>query len=131
MKKKTPKNNSTNKDIVAEIEERFKRHTGVLMEQMQKEVRTVAEGHSGIMRKLDEHDDRFAKIESEVGSLQSEVGSLRSEVGSLRSEVGSVKSELQYVKAAVMDTNQTAKSIEKKLDNHETRISKLEEKIHA
>ena len=117
MAKKAPKNNSKNKDIVAEIEERFKRHTGVLMEQMQKEVRTVAEGHSGIMRKLDEHDDKFAKIESEVGSL--------------RSEVGSVKSELQYVKAAVMDTNQTAKSIEKKLDNHETRISKLEEKIHA
>ncbi|MFH1996776.1 MAG: hypothetical protein ABIJ27_07295 [Candidatus Omnitrophota bacterium] len=124
MKEKTPKNNPDNKDIITEIKKEFKRHTGVLMEQMQKEVRTVAEGHSGIIQKLDEHDERFTKIESEVGSI-------RSEVGSIRSEVGSVKSELQYVKAAVMDTNQTVKSVEKKLNNHETRISKLEEKVHT
>lgn len=88
------------------------RETSVLLEKIHSEVKTVAEGHSGIIRKLDEHDGRFDKIESEAGSL--------------RTEVGSVKSELQYVKAAVMDTNQTVKSIEKKLDNHETRISKLE-----
>jgi septal ring factor EnvC (AmiA/AmiB activator) len=110
MAKKTHKNNPDNKDMITEIKEEFKRHTGVLMEQMRKEVQTVAEGHSGIMRKLDEHDERFDKIESEVGS---------------------VKSELQYVKAAVMDTNQTVKAIEKKLDDHETRLSKVEEKVHA
>ena len=93
------------------------RETRVLLEKIHSEVKTVAEGHSGIIRKLDEHDERFDKIESEVGSL--------------RTGVGSVKSELQYVKAAVMDTNQTVKSIEKKLDNHETRISKIEEKVHT
>jgi hypothetical protein len=30
-----------------------------------------------------------------------------------------------------MDTNQTVKAIEKKLDDHETRLSKVEEKVHA
>ena len=98
------KKNSSDKKYDAE------RETNVLLEKIHSEVKTVTEGHSGIMRKLNEHDTRFAKIESEVGS---------------------VKSELRYVKAAVMDTNQTVKSIEKKIDEHNTRITKLEEKVHA
>jgi len=88
------------------------RETRVLLEKIHSEVKTVAEGHNGIIRKLDERDERFAKIESELGLV--------------KSTVGSVKSELEYVKMAVMDTNKSVKSIEKKLDNHDTRISKLE-----
>jgi uncharacterized coiled-coil DUF342 family protein len=81
----------------------FERETRVLLEKIHSEVKTVAEGHSTIVNKLNEHDKRFNTVES----------------------------ELDTVKMAVMDTNQTVKSIEKKLDNHEERISKLEEKVHA
>ena len=100
--KKKEKNNTTNQGVISRIKGEFKRHTTVLMEHMTKEVKTVAEGHSAIIRKLDERDKRFGKVES----------------------------ELQSVKMAVMDTNQTVKSIEKKINNHETRIQKLESVSH-
>ncbi len=125
MKKRAKKNTSnTNKSIISEIKEEFKRHMGTLMEQVHKEVKTVGEGHSSLSGKID-------KIGSEVEIVKSELGIVKSEVGIVKSEVGSVKSELKSVKMAVMDTSQTVKSIEKKLDNHGTRIIKLEEKVHA
>ena len=82
--KKTPKNNSKNKNIITEIKEEFKRYTGVLMEQMRKEVQTVAERHSTIISKLNEHDKRFNEHDKRFNR---------------------VELELQYVKAAVMDTS--------------------------
>ncbi len=114
---KKAKKSNTNKSIISEIKEEFKRHMGALMEQMRKEVKTVGEGHSSLSGK--------------INKIGSEVEIVRSELGIVKSEVGSIKSELQSVKMAVIDTNQTVKSIGKKLDNHETRISKLEEKVHA
>lgn len=102
MKKENRKTNPKD-DVISEIREEFKRHTTALMEHMTKEVKTVAEGHGIIIKKLEEHDKKFTKIES----------------------------ELDTISMAVMDTSQTAKSIEKKLDNHEARIVKLEEKVHA
>ncbi|OGW76062.1 MAG: hypothetical protein A2Z72_01685 [Omnitrophica bacterium RBG_13_46_9] len=91
------KKNSSDKKCDSE------RETRVLLEKIHSDVKTIAEGHSTIVNKLNEHDNRFNKIESEV----------------------------ETVKMAVMDTNQRVKSIEKKLDDHETHLSKVEEKVHA
>ena len=111
---KKSKKNSANKSIVSEIKEEFKRHMGTLMEQMRKEVKTVAEGHSTIIRKLEEHDDKFESIDKRFNK---------------------VESELHSVKMAVVDNSHGIDKIEKKLDenlnNHEKRITKLEEKVHA
>jgi len=102
-KKTNPKSN-----VILEIREEFKRHTTALMEHMTKEVKTVAEGHGILVKRLDRVESKVDKIESDLSG---------------------VKSELNTISMAVMDTNQRVKSIENKIDNHETRIKKIEEKI--
>jgi len=82
--------------------------TRVLLEAISQQVQVVAEGHGTIIRKLDEHDKKFDVIEKQIGGL---------------------KSDVEIIKVAVMDTNQRVKTIEKKLDNHEIRITKLEVKV--
>ena len=84
------------------------RETRVLLEAINQQVQIVAEGHGTIIRKLDEHDKKFDVIEKQIGGL---------------------KSDVEIIKVAVMDTNQRVKTIEKKLDNHEIRITKLEVKV--
>lgn len=42
------------------------RETRVLLEQIHSEVKTVSEQHGSIMGKLQEHDQRFEKIESKL-----------------------------------------------------------------
>ena len=82
------------------------RETRVLLEKIHSDVKSIAEGQTS-------NSERLTRIENTVN------------------ELSTIKNEVQYIKMAVMDTNQTVKSIEKKLDNHETRISKLEEKVRA
>jgi peptidoglycan hydrolase CwlO-like protein len=121
---KNNKNSESKKDIVAEIREEFKRHATILMEHMTKEVKTVAEGHSALAKKLEDHDKRFDRIESDLTNVKSELHKVKSDVSSIRSE-------LTAVSAAVMDTSQSVKAIEKKIGDHETRITKAEEKVFA
>ncbi len=112
MKKNENKNEANSKEIIAEIEKRFDRHTNILAEQMRHDVKTVAEGHSIVIKKLEDHDKKFVELDKKIGK---------------------VESELHSVKMAVMDTGHRVDRIEKKLDeslgNHEKRITKLEEKV--
>ena len=80
------------------------RETRVLLEKIYSDVKTIAEGQTSNTQRLD-------RIESAV------------------SELGGLKSDVEMIKVAVMDTNQRVKTIEKKLDNHEIRITKLEVKV--
>ncbi len=99
--KKNDKKTEPKNDVITEMKEEFKRHTTALMEHMTKEVKIVAEGHGVLAKRLD----------------------------NIESDLTGVKSDLDIVKTVVMDTNQRVKVIEKKFDNHETRITKLEEKV--
>jgi predicted nucleic acid-binding Zn-ribbon protein len=82
----------------------LERETRVLLEKIYSDVKTIAEGQTSNTERLD-------RIESAV------------------SELGGLKSDVEMIKVAVMDTNQRVKVIEKKIDNHEIRITKLEEKV--
>ena len=94
------KNNKTPQAQTADSE----RQTRVLLENIYSDVKTIAEGQTSNTQRLD-------RIESAV------------------SELGGLKSDVEMIKVAVMDTNQRVKVIEKKIDNHEIRITKLEEKM--
>lgn len=77
------------------------RETRVLLEDIRKQVQTVAEGHGAIMRKLDEH----------TGLLTDH------------------SQRLDRIETVLTDTNKRVKTIEKKVDSHDTRITKIEEKV--
>ena len=129
MKKIAKKNETSNNDIIAEIDKRFERHTNVLMEQMKHEVKTVAEGHSILVKKLD-------KVESEIGEIKKDVHELKNDmaivkpalernckdVQGLKQDMREVKSELGSVKMIVMN-------ISHEINDHEKRIKKVEEKV--
>jgi len=80
------------------------RETRVLLEEIRQQVQTVAEGQTS-------SSDRLIRIETVV------------------TELIDLKSDVGMIKTVVTDTNERVKSIEKKLDNHEKRITKLEEKV--
>ncbi|MFH1777527.1 MAG: hypothetical protein ABH952_08235, partial [Candidatus Omnitrophota bacterium] len=85
--------------------EEIKRHNKVLMEHMEKQVKTVAEQYGSMMNKLEDHDEKFERIGS----------------------------ELETVKMAVLENSRKIDRVEKKLDtniaNHKKRITKIEEKV--
>jgi len=113
-------------DIATKIKEEFKRHTNVLMEQMRHEVKTVAEGHADLMRKLEEHDARFDNMDKRFDGVNVRL------VGYDKRFV-KLESELQTIGKDVMETSDDVKRLEKKLDenleNHEKRITMLEDKV--
>ena len=108
MKKNAKKNETSNNDLIVEIDKRFERHTNILMEQMKHEVKTVAEGHSILVKKLD-------KVESEIGEIKNDVQGLKQDMREVKSELGSVK-------MIVMN-------ISHEINDHEKRIKKVEEKV--
>ena len=77
------------------------RETRVLLEDIRQQVKIVAEGHGTIIKKLEDHDKKFEQIDQRFDRMET----------------------------VLTDTNVRVKSIEKKLDNHETRIAKVEEKV--
>jgi hypothetical protein len=50
------------------LEETFKHHTSILIEDVTKQVQTVAEGHVDIIRRLDRIDNRLDHIETLVAN---------------------------------------------------------------
>jgi len=107
MKKNGKKTESKN-DVITEMKEEFKRHTTALMEHMTKEVKTVAEGHSILVKKLD-------KVESEIGEIKNDEQELKKDMREVKSEIGSVK--------------MIAVNISHEMNDHEKRIKKVEEKV--
>jgi chromosome segregation ATPase len=108
MKKNDKKNDTNNNDLIVEIEKKFERHTNILMEQMKHEVKTVAEGHSILVKKLD-------KVESEIGEIKNDVQGLKQDMREVKSELGSVK--------------MIVINISHEMNDHEKRIKKVEEKV--
>ena len=77
------------------------RETRVLLEDICQQVKIVAEGHGTIIKKLEDHDKEFEQMDQCFDRIET----------------------------VLTDTNVRVKSIEKKLDNHEARIAKVEEKV--
>ncbi|MBU4189797.1 MAG: hypothetical protein KJ886_02200 [Candidatus Thermoplasmatota archaeon] len=68
-----------------------------------------------------------------IGLIAEQHGEIKADIGEIKSRLGNVESELGTVKMAVMENSRKIDRVEKKLDtnidNHEKRITKIEEKI--
>ncbi len=122
MKKNTRKNGTVNNGVISEIKEEFKRHTNVLMEQMKHEVKTVAEGHGAIMRKLEEHDKRFDEHDKRFDEHDKRFDEHDKRFDEHDKKFAKIESELQSIRMAVMEISHDTKG-------RENRIKKLEEKV--
>jgi len=121
MKKndKTPKSKTTPAE----------RGTRVLLEEVRKQVQTVAEGRSVLAKKLEEHDEKLDKISTVVQKidthyfkLQMDTESIKSQTGTIDIKTDRIERDLGTVKSAVMDISHEKKDLGK-------RVKKVEEKV--
>lgn len=82
-----------------------KRHTAVLVENLEKKVETVAEGHSILNNKLD-------VVKEELDLVKEEINGVKQEVNVVKQDVKSLKSDMKVVKNYVI-------SVDTKLNEHE------------
>jgi len=102
------------------------REQTVLLEHMNQNIQVIAEQHSFIVEKLNEHSESLDIIKSEIVIIKSEFGIVKSELGSVKLSVKDVDQRTIKLEAG-------QQRIEQKLDvvtaDHEQRIGKLEEKV--
>jgi len=92
------------KDILEEM----KRHNKVLMEHMEKQVSVVSEQHGFVVRKLEEHDGRFDKIEQDMTV---------------------VKADQHYMKLAIKEVDRKVEKLDKRTGCVETRLDNVDHKL--
>ena len=103
--------------------------TRVLLEEIRHKLKAVAEGHSMLGKKLDDHDEKLSEISDVVRKtdthyfkLQMDTEAVKSQTGTIDIKVDRIERELGTVKNAVMDMSHTTKDLDK-------RVKKVEEKV--
>ncbi len=119
------KNNKAPKTNKEDLEQR----TRVLLEEIRHELKTVAEGHGMLAKKLDDHDEKLSEISDVVRKmdthyfkLQMDTEAVKSQTGTIDIKIDRIERELGTVKNAVMDMSHATKDLEK-------RVKKVEEKV--
>ena len=127
--------------LARELTEQFTRQTGMLLEQIRSEVRTVAEGHGQITRQIEElkenMDQGFNAVDQRFNGVQVEIQAMAKGLKAVEGEVREVKKELREFKDEMhefkKETGQQFERVEGTLGSvlrdHEKRITKVEEKL--
>src|SRR3989338_3821397 len=102
------------------------RETRVLLEQIHSEVKTVSEQHGSLMDKLQEHDQRFDKIESKLEQHDLRFLQMDQKFLNVESRLDHVEGMFDHVEGRL---DRIEKVVTGVMSNHETRIKKVEEKL--
>ena len=92
--------------------------TRVLLEQIRLEVRTVSEQHGSIMEKLQEHDQRFNKIEAHLEKIDLKLLSHDGKFADMEARFDRLEGKIDRIEKVITGV----------MSEHETRIKKVEEK---
>ena len=105
--------------------------TRVLLEEIRHDLKTIAEGHSILAKKLENHDEKLCevgeivrKMDTHYFKLQMDTEAVKSQTGTIDIKVDRIERDLRMVKNIVMDISRETKDIEK-------RVKKVEEKVFA
>lgn len=86
--------------------------TGVLLEEIRHGLKTVAEGHSMLAKKIDNHDEKLSEISDVVRKmdthyfkLQMDTEAVKSQTGTIDIKVDRIERDLGTVKNAVMSVS--------------------------
>mgnify|MGYP001579784296 CR=1 FL=1 len=117
MKKKSPQKNEPTPEYDP------LRQQNVLLEKIHTEVKAIAEGHSGLDRKIDKTNEKMDDMNSDLQMIKSKVVEHDKRFDRIESAIIENSKDMQLLKAG-------QQRIEQKLDTvtqgHEQRIQKLE-----
>ena len=85
---------------------KMEHETRVLLENMYHQVKTIAEGHSSIINKLEEHDDRFNGIDKRFDNIDAKLIAHDNKFEQM-------DMRFDRIETVLMDTNDRVKKIEK------------------
>jgi chromosome segregation ATPase len=106
------------------------REQNVLLIDMHKDIKTIAEGHSFIVEKLDRHSEDLAVIKSELDTVKMATMENSHEIKKLKSDVEQLKVGQAKLEQGQQQLAQGQERIEQKIDvittDHEQRLTKLE-----
>ena len=138
MKKKPTKKSQPNSEYDSQ------RQQNVLLQEIRKQVTTIAEGHSGLDQKIDKANERLDEMGSDMqiikGKLSEHSGRLAEHSGKLaehdgrfdriESAITENSRDIKGLRSGVVQLKAGQERIEQKLDtvtiDHEQRIQKLE-----
>jgi chromosome segregation ATPase len=103
--------------------------TRVLLEDIRHDLKTIAEGHSVLAKKLENHDEKLSevsevvrKMDTHYFKLQMDTEAVKSQMGTIDIKVDRIERDLGMVKNIVLDISRETKDVEK-------RVKKVEEKV--
>lgn len=99
------------KDMFDSKVEEVKRHTSVLVENLESKVQAVAEGHDILNRKID-------KVDRTLGEVKQNVKVLKQDVEVLKQDVKGLKTDMDVVKGYVI-------GVDAKLNEHEVILKRV------
>lgn len=91
--------------------EEVKRHTGVLVEDLRREVKLVAEGHSILDNKID-------KLQAEITGVKRDITGIKQDMSEVKRDIRGIKQDLNTVKDYVI-------AVDDKLNNHDKIIKRI------
>ena len=95
-----------------------KRHTGVLVEDLRKDVKAIAEGHSILNEKMDRLETKGDGLETKLDRLETKVDGLETKVDRLEIKVDGLETNMSIVKDYAI-------GVDTKLNEHEVILKRV------
>lgn len=98
--------------------EEVKRHTGMLVEDLRKDVKAIAEGHTILNEKMDRLETKVDKLETKVDKLEMKVDGLETRFDKLEIKADGLEKDMTIVKEYVI-------GVDTKLNEHEVILKRV------
>lgn len=112
--------------------EEVKLHTGVLVEDLRKDVKAIAEGHDILFnkmdkleRKVDRLEIKFDGLEIKVCGLERKVDGLEEKVGGLEEKVGGLEKKVDGLEKNMNIVKDYVIGVDAKLNEHEVILKRV------
>ena len=102
-----------------------KRYTGVKVEDLQRQVKAVAEGHSLLNEKIDRLDRKVDGLDRRVDDLDKKVDSLAGKVNSLEGRMGKLETDMKEVKQDLSTIKGYVIAVDDKLNKHDVILKRI------
>ncbi|MBU1852651.1 MAG: hypothetical protein KJ957_01235 [Candidatus Omnitrophica bacterium] len=105
------------------------RETRVLFEKIETEIKLIGEQHSSVIRKLEEHDGRFDKIEADQYYMKVAIKELDGKVDKIDGRVDRVENKLDSVENRLDRVENRLDRVENRLDHVDNSLDKMDHKL--